>query len=174
MLSTVSAAPALYASYVFWLLAGLADFICHRRTNLPYTSGLTESTLHLLQLALIGSCLALGLAFELTITMVAFIGVLVLAHAIIGYFDTRSAYGLREIGPLEQHIHSVLDMAPLIGLVLSTLMFSNFDKHGIYWRDPPVGSGVWMIVVLPAIVLCGIPAALELLAALKARRDRPT
>ena len=39
-----------YCGYLLWLLAGTGDFACHRRTDLPRTSGVAESFAHLLQL----------------------------------------------------------------------------------------------------------------------------
>jgi hypothetical protein len=54
---------ALYLGYLVWLFAGLGDFLCHRRTDLPHTSGLTKSALHLPQLATIGAGVVLMLAF---------------------------------------------------------------------------------------------------------------
>lgn len=158
----------LYAGYLIWLLAGLADFVCHRRTDLPHTSGITESFLHWAQLALMGSCLIVGLVFELTPLSMMAIGLLVLAHAVVGYLDTRSAYGLREIGPFEQHVHSVLDMAPWTGLLLTSLTLASFESTGFNLRDPAVAPAWWAAILVPGVVLCGIPALLETRAALRA------
>ncbi|MBN8768995.1 MAG: hypothetical protein J0I01_12465 [Stenotrophomonas nitritireducens] len=51
----MSAAAWAYAGYLRWLLAGCADFACHRRSDLPHTSGLPESLLHVLQMAPMGA-----------------------------------------------------------------------------------------------------------------------
>jgi hypothetical protein len=37
-----------------WLLAGVADWACHRRTGLERTTGVKESLLHLLMIAQVG------------------------------------------------------------------------------------------------------------------------
>jgi hypothetical protein len=163
---------ALYAGYLVWLACGLADFIQHRRSDLAHTSGLRESALHLVQLTLIGACLALGLVLALTPASLSLIGLLVAAHAVIGYLDTRSAYGLREIGPAEQHLHSVLDMAPVMGLVLCAIFFADFRDGGLQARRPAAGAGVWSLIVVPALLLCGLPALVEFRDALRARRER--
>lgn len=46
-----------HALYLLWLLAGTADFLLHRRSGIEATSGLRESSLHLVQIALLGTCL---------------------------------------------------------------------------------------------------------------------
>jgi hypothetical protein len=165
-------ATALYAGYLVWLLCGLADFILHRRTDLVHTSGVRESALHLVQLALVGSCLALGLILALTPASLSLIGLLVAVHAFVGYLDTRSAYGLRKIGPLEQHIHSVLDMAPVMGLVLAAIFLADFSDGGFHERQPAAGFGVWCLIILPALLLCGLPALTEFRDAMCSRRER--
>lgn len=165
-------AAALYAGYLFWLSCGLVDFILHRRTGIAHTSGVRESALHLVQLALIGAGLALGLLLALTPASLLLIGLLVAAHAVVGYLDTRSAYGLREIGPAEQHIHSVLDMAPVIGLVLSAILFADLRGSGLHERQPAAGFGLWSLIVAPALLLCGLPALLEFRSALRVHRER--
>ncbi len=92
--------------YALWLAAGWLDFHFHRRTDLPHTSALRESALHGLQLLLIGSGVLAWLLLENTRSLVALLALLVIAHAITGYFDTVSADGRRRISPAEQHVHS--------------------------------------------------------------------
>ena len=60
----------LYAGYLLWLLAGCVDFHCHRRTDLPHTSGVAESTTHLLELALLGAAVVAWLVFDITASTV--------------------------------------------------------------------------------------------------------
>lgn len=38
-----------------WLVAGFADYLCHRAANIAQTSGWKESVLHLLQFAEVGA-----------------------------------------------------------------------------------------------------------------------
>ncbi|HEY0504799.1 MAG TPA: hypothetical protein VGD42_15060 [Lysobacter sp.] len=162
-----------WAGYLAWLTAGALDFACHRRTDLPHTSGLGESSLHLLQLALCGSAIAIGMAFAVGRATVTALALLVAAHAVAGYLDTRQAYPRRPIRPFEQHVHSVLDMAPPIGLAL--LVVSAWPLDGgwsVAWRDPPLPAWAWAMVLLPAAVLCGWPALTEFRAAWRVRAQR--
>ena len=169
---------AAYAGYLAWLLAGFADFACHRRTDLPHTSGLAESLLHLAQLSVLGAGICLGLAFEIDTPVLVTLCLLVAVHAGVGYLDTRVAWPRRDIRPFEQHVHSVLDMAPIIGLAaVIALHLDAFTSPALQWRwrDSPLPLSVWASVLLPARALCWWPALIELRAAWRAaRRDAGT
>jgi len=170
----IEAPPAmlLYAGYVCWLLAGASDFLCHRRTDLPHTSGLAESWMHLLQLAVCGSGLVLWLALAPSLSLLSMELALVAAHAVFGYLDTRQAFGRRVISPIEQHLHSILDMAPIIafGILLGS-QWSTAWQHGwaLTIRQPPFPPAIWILVLAPALLLCVLPAMLEFRAACSAR-----
>lgn len=165
-----------YLGYLAWLCAGLFDFLCHRRTDLPRTSGLTESSLHWAQLMLIGAAIMCVLAFAPGKALAAITFALVAAHAVVGYLDTRSAFGRRVILPVEQHLHSVLDMAPVIAWIWMTavawpaIVQSDWE---LLLRRPPLEVSLWVAVLLPALLLCVWPAALEFRAAWAARARSP-
>lgn len=163
-----------YAGYLLWLLAGTLDFVCHRRTDLAHTSGLHESLMHLLQLGLLGAAILAGLLLQVGWSVWVLMAALVAAHAVAAYVDTRQAYGRRDIRPFEQHVHSVLDMAPVIalGLVVATTWRSAPETGwALALRQPPLSAVVWALVLTPAAVLGGLPALRELRDALAARRD---
>ncbi len=154
--------------YALWLAAGWLDFHLHRRTDLPHTSALRESALHGLQLLLIGSGVVTWLLLENTRSLVALLALLVIAHAIAGYFDTVNADGRRRVSPAEQHVHSVLDAAPwvLLGWV---------GWHAQPWwslRVDPAALEVWWLVLLPALVLVVVPWLWELRQCLRVRQQR--
>lgn len=52
--------------YPVWLLAGAADYMCHRRTDITHTSGATEAWLQAAQLLCIGAILLLAVTLEVT------------------------------------------------------------------------------------------------------------
>lgn len=161
-------ATMAYGAYLLWLLAGCLDFACHRRTDLPHTSGLRESALHLAQLALLGLALCLGLALRIGPAVLAALAALVAAHALLGYLDTRQAYGRRDIRPIEQHLHSVLDLAPVAALWWAWTWYE--PSAGIALREPAPSPALWIAVLAPALVLCVAPAWLEWRASLAAAR----
>ena len=164
-----------YGGYLLWLVAGLGDFLCHRRTDLPHTSGVAESASHLVQLALLALAIAAALAFEMGRAIALLLCVLVVVHAAVGYWDTRVAFERhRVITPLEQHIHSVLDMAPWISLawlLATTWPAAASDGWELALRRPALPLALWLVVLLPAGVLSVVPALLEFNAAWKARHE---
>jgi hypothetical protein len=165
----------IYGGYLLWLLAGAGDFLCHRRTDLPHTSGLRESWMHLLQLAVIGSGLVLWLALTPSLLLLSIELLIVTAHAAFGYLDTRQAFGRRIISPLEQHVHSILDMAPIIafGFLLGSEWSTALPRGWtLAARQPPFAAAVWILVLAPALLLCVLPALLEFRAAWSARGRR--
>lgn len=163
-----------YCGYLVWLTAGLGDFLIHRRTDLPHTSGVAESATHLVQLAILGVAVLLGLGFEVGRTCTLLIAGLVAAHAVVGYLDTRIAFGRGRVSlPIEQHVHSVLDMAPMIGLVwlvVSTWPAAIGGGWQLELRQPGLSAPIWWAVLLPAVLLTGLPALLEFHAAWRVRR----
>lgn len=97
--------PLAYAVYLLWIIAGVADFLLHRRSDIPHTIGLKENRLHLVQLLLAAAAIGGWLFLQHTWLVWSALAVATVAHAVIGYADTRSAYRIRAIVPLEQHVH---------------------------------------------------------------------
>ena len=162
-----------YCAYLAWLAAGLGDFLCHWRTDLPHTSGVAESITHLLQLALLAIAVILGLAFEVGPISALLLLALVIAHAVVGYIDTAIAFRTRRmVKPVEQHLHSVLDMAPVVGfawLLITTWPAAMDARWALQSRQPMLPVAVWLAMLAPPVVLCVVPALLEFRAALAAR-----
>lgn len=51
----------LYCMIPLWVLTGLLDYTCHRRTSIQTTSGTTESLIHALMMTEAGLPMVLGL-----------------------------------------------------------------------------------------------------------------
>jgi hypothetical protein len=164
-----------YIGYLVWLLAGWLDFACHRRTDLPHTSGLGESVFHLVQMGLIGALIVSWMLSRPSLGLCLLMALLVVMHTIAGYLDTRRAWQRRPITPVEQHVHSVLDAAPWMALVIlfyqdgANAMAQGWDWG---WRSPALGASVWIAVLGPAVLLCGVPLARELAMAWRAAGER--
>jgi hypothetical protein len=163
-----------YAGYLAWLVAGAADFVCHARADLARTSGLRESGLHVIEMTLCAGLLLAWLIFDpgLGVFLVQF--ALVLAHAVAGYLDTRAAWRRRVITPVEQHLHSVLDLAPWIALGI--VAYANAPAAlqagwPVAVRETPLPPRLWALVLVPAMLLCGLPLAREFWRAAAARRS---
>ncbi|BDU16399.1 hypothetical protein [Lysobacter auxotrophicus] len=163
------------ALYWLWTIAGCLDFACHRATNLPATSGIAESRLHLVQLALCGGGAVLWLVLAPTAGLALLVGFIVVVHAWAGYRDTRAAFlAGRTISPIEQHIHSVLDVAPWIALAATAWLAwrAPQTQWGLTLRETQLSIGIWAAVLLPALVLCVAPALMEFRDALRVANRR--
>lgn len=132
---------------------------------------MAEARLHLVQIGLLGVATILVLAFRPGWGLTGAVGILVVAHAVVAYFDTRTAYGVRPITPFEQHVHSILDLAPWIALgVLATQHVDDGMGLDLSLRTPALPVALWLAVLLPAAMCCALPAALELWASIRLRR----
>lgn len=159
--------------YGTWLLAGLTDFLLHRHEDLAHTSGVAESSLHLLQLLLVGAGVLLWLYLQPSQALLITWTLLAIAHAIVGFLDTRVAFPLRRIGPAEQHVHSVLDMAPWIAVACLWWAYGRQDvAAAIALRDPLPSPTRQLAVLLPAALLTCLPALFEFIHAWRVRAVR--
>lgn len=146
--------------YLLWLTAGALDFRLHRASSIETTSGLKESTLHLVQIAILGAATLLWLSLRASQPLFLILLALVCLHAITGYWDTRVAYPTRAIRPLEQHVHSILDLAPWIAI--GAVYRSMPDTHvvtALAFDLAPIAS--WFFAIVPALLLTVLPALSE-------------
>ena len=108
----------LYVFLPLWGIAGFADWVCHRRTNIESTSGLFETFLH--------SLMGLQMAIPIILCLLFEINVLVLLicigawffHELIAHWDIRYASPRREISIWEMHAHCYLGTLPLYMLIM--------------------------------------------------------
>lgn len=155
---------ALYLMYFLvplWLLAGFADWWCHRRTGIEHTSGARESALHLVMLGEMGVPALLVLFFEvdalvLTIAVVAFV-----LHEFTALWDVSYAARRRRVTPFEQHVHSFLELIPL--MAISCLVFLHRDQLEWLWRDDATAAD-WRLQAkmqpLPRLYIATVLAAI--------------
>jgi hypothetical protein len=101
-----------------WLLAGLIDYFLHKRTHIEDNSGTKESVLHALQLGEAGVPVILGLLFDINALIIAIMIVALLVHEATALWDVTYAHNRRYIGPLEQHVHSFLEVLPILSPLL--------------------------------------------------------
>jgi hypothetical protein len=117
----------LYFVMPLWLSAGFADYLCHRASRIELTSGYKESLLHLLMLSEVAIPLLAAMFFEINALIIAtMIGGFIL-HQLTAFWDTTFASHKRRITPIEQHVHSFLDLMPLIAmLIVISLNWAQF------------------------------------------------
>lgn len=161
-----------------WLVAGFADYLCHRRARIESTSGLRESLMHALQLAEVGLPMLAVLFFEVTGAILLLLVVAVILHQATAAWDVRYANATRTVSPLEQHVHGVLEMAPIVATSLLAILhpaelrslLTAQPVFAVAWRDPPLPPA-YLAAVLTAVVALGIvPYAEELWRTARGRR----
>ena len=113
----------LYFLFPLWLVAGIADYVCHRRTSIEYTSGRRESALHVVQAAEIAVPLLAGLFLEINALVIAVMIVFVIAHSLTAIWDASYTAPRRYISPFEQHVHSHLEYIPIIAVSMIVLLY---------------------------------------------------
>ncbi|HEY1260940.1 MAG TPA: hypothetical protein VGF34_16945 [Stellaceae bacterium] len=97
-----------------WLAAGIADWTRHRATHIETTTGAKETLIHLLMLAEMGVPVLAGLLLEINAPVLALMYAAFFVHEGTALWDVEYAVTRREVTPVEQHIHSFLEMLPLM------------------------------------------------------------
>jgi hypothetical protein len=152
--------------YALWLAAGLADYLCHRRTDIAATSGVAESWLHFLQFLVLGLGLLLGTLLSITPLVLALIAATVGAHSVLAFFDVSYTQGRRFISPLEQHVHGYMDVLPVVAVGLLAVL--NWEEVTaaqwiLRWKSPPLSSATHVALLGSFFVLAGTPIVEELI-----------
>ncbi|WP_144639463.1 diguanylate cyclase [Bordetella genomosp. 13] len=171
----------LYFIVPLWLLAGVADWFCHRATDIARTAGPAESVLHLLQFTEIGVALLACLLLEINALVFAVMLTCFVLHEATALLDVWYAGKRRYIGAFEQHVHSFLELLPLTaGILVALLHWEAFlSLFGLSdmpadWRimakRDPVPLAYVIALLAAATLLEGLPYLEELWRGLRARR----
>ena len=164
-----------------WFLAGLADYLCHRASDIEHTSGWRESVLHLVMFAEIAVPLLMCLFFEINALIFAVMIVAFLLHEVTALWDVSFAVTRRNVSPIEQHVHSFLEMIPLMaGAFVAVLhwpqLLALFGLGGdaarfdLTLKQDPLPVGYIVAVLSAALFLEVLPYIEELIRGLRARR----
>jgi len=102
----------MYFILPLWLAAGFADYLCHRAAHIERTSGVKESALHLLQSAEMGVAILAAMFLEINALVILIMIACFLLHEATALWDLSYASATREVGPIEQHVHSFLESYP--------------------------------------------------------------
>lgn len=170
----------MYGVVPAWLMAGFADYLCHRRSSIETTSGLRESLLHVLQLCEVGLPLLAVLFLDVNATVLLAMVVALAMHQATAAWDVRYANATRRVSPLEQHVHGVLEMAPIMATTLVAILNWQDVRHllgggafeGLSWRDPPLPLPYLVCLLLAVLSLAILPYGEEVLRTARHRRHR--
>lgn len=154
----------MYVVLPLWVLAGLADWWCHRRTAIEATTGWRESASHLVLFLQMGLGAAIALLLQINLLALALLALIFVVHEASTWFELRWVHGKRELRAGEQMIHSFLEMLPLFALLaLAALHSEAFGRWGeaaqwrLRWKDQPLPAGYLLVACLSAILLNLLP-----------------
>ena len=128
--------------YPLWLIAGFLDYVLHRRTHIERTSGLRENLFHWLLFAEAGVALGGVAMLEVNAALLLLVGASFLVHELTTFIELRYTVPRREVGPLEQMIHSFMEILPLLLLALLAVMAWD--------QAPALSEGDWADFALRA------------------------
>src|SRR5256885_8742568 len=164
----------MYFVLPLWLAAGFADYLCHRAASIETTSGWKESLLHLLQFGEMAIPTLAAIFLQINALVIATMIICLIAHEATAIWDVSYAYEKREVTPTEQHVHSFLEMLPLMGLlIVATLHWQQFlalfglgheaADFGLRLKQPPL-PWLYVTVILSLVLLFEVLPYLEELA----------
>lgn len=175
----------LRAALPLWMLAGLADWACHRVRRMERSAGLKESWLHLAMLAELGAGIVAALAFQPTALLLALLALACLAHELTVWWDLAYASERRVIPPYEQWVHGVQVALPwmcLAGLAIAhrdqALALVGWGSSPpdwrLRWREAPLPGWAWAAIAAGAALFVVLPFAEEHVRCRKASSSRRT
>jgi len=139
----------MYFILPLWLLAGMADWLCHRASHIATTTGAKESLIHILMFAEVGLPLLAALFLKIDALIFAAMIVGFLLHEATTLWDLRYASTARTITPIEQQVHSFLEMIPLTAIICVAVLhwgqflslFGAGTEHARFileWKPEPL------------------------------------
>jgi hypothetical protein len=171
----------LYVVMPAWLLAGVADWACHRRTDIAHTSGVKESLLHLLMIGQGGLAVLAVMFLRVNAAVLLLLAVLLAAHALTLHWDLHSTTGKREIAPVEQTVHALLEALPMSAFALivaghwaqALALFGAGDAPvdwQLRWKEEALPTGQVVALLLGSFFLGTLPYLEELQRSWRGRR----
>jgi hypothetical protein len=162
-----------------WLAAGFADWLCHRATAIERTTGAKESLIHLLMFVQVGVPVLGALLFEVDALVLLVMIVGFALHEITALWDVRYAEQARNVTPFEQHVHSYLEMIPLMAILLfASASWPQFTallgfgdepaRFALVWRPAPLPIAYYAALAAGIVVFAIAPYLEELLRGLRA------
>ncbi len=108
----------VYAVLPLWMIAGFADYLCHRASGIAQANGARESILHWLMLGEVGVPLLAAVFLKINAMLFGLMLLFWLAHEITTHVDLRLAMRTRRVTAFEQQVHSFLEVLPVAALAL--------------------------------------------------------
>lgn len=157
-------------------LAGLADWLVHRRMDIEHTAGAKESLMHIV---MSGQAAMPGLALLLLETnprSLALMAASLMSHEATMMADLRYAIARRPVPPVEQKLHGIQNMVPAVPLAMAAASYLARRREGKgpepalrFRRDIPHAH---LAVVVAAMLVDGAAYAVELAEGLRENGGR--
>lgn len=162
--SSLVAYGLLYILMPVWMLAGVADFACHRIMRIEHNAGIGESLLHLLMLAEIGIAILAPLFLDVTSAVLAIMLLSCLAHDVTTCVDLAYAESRRRVPWFEQWVHGLQQALPWAWMVGWALLAWPQSLALLSLGDTPPDWGLRLkSTPLPAAYLIAVLAGSALL-----------
>lgn len=163
-----------YVLYPVWLVAGAADYLCHRRTRIEATSGSKESWFHVTQWLTIVVIVGVAALFDISRLALMLMFLAAAVHTALSYLDVSYTDNRRHISPFEQHVHAFMVVLPLVGVALLAILFwSDGSIWGLSWKQPALGSVERWLLLGSVVLLTGAPVVEELVRTYRRKEYAP-
>jgi hypothetical protein len=173
----------LFVILPLWMLAGFLDYVLHRRTRIEETAGMKESVLHAAQLAEAGIPVLLALLFDINALIFLIMLVGLVLHEITALYDVSYASRRRYVSPLEQHVHSFMEVLPFMALSFVTVLYWNQfvslfgvgtepARFELRQKADPLSTGYLSVLMLSIASFVVLPYAEELWRCIQASPSR--
>ncbi|WP_406840514.1 diguanylate cyclase [Streptomyces sp. AHU1] len=172
----------LYGVLPLWFVPAVADWVMHRRSDIEHTSGVRESAVHALMMTEAGIPVVAGLTAKINPLVLSLMGGAAVAHGATALWDVSLATDKREVRPVEQHIHSFLEVLPITAAAFTTCLHwdqvrkvfgsgGRADDWKLVPKERPLSAG-YLTAIAAGVGLCvALPYAEEMVRCLRARRD---
>jgi hypothetical protein len=179
MSSDPTALILMYFVLPVWLLAGFADWLCHRASHIETTTGPKESLIHLLMFAEVGIPLLAAMFLEVNALIIAAMIVSYFIHEATAFWDVSYATTARTVAPVEQHVHSFLEMIPLMAILcVVSIHWGQFlalfgvgperARFDLIWKSEPSPIAYVVSVLVVILLFEFLPYVEEFLRGLRA------
>jgi len=173
----------MYFILPLWLLSATADYFCHRASEIEKTAGPKETYIHLLGIAEMGIPVLAALFLEINSLIIAIMIFFYLLHEMTTYWDVAYAHSVRDVSPIEQHVHNYLATLPFMALVLVVVLhWGQFTSlfglgietadFGLRWKSAPLPILYISSVLILVVLIDLIPFAEELVRSLRVTRTK--
>ena len=175
----------LYFLVPGWIIPGLADYLCHRRARIEATSGLHEAVLHYLMITVVGIPILMGLLLEINALVILLAIVAYFLHLAMALWDVSYAVSRRVVTPIEQHVHSFLEVLPFMAVSFIVCLYwgqaqalvglgSEPADFGLRLKQPPLPGSYLATVIFAVFLFLAVPYGEEVWRCYRAaRRQRP-